>query len=312
MLLVSGVAGAQWYEVQRREAAAQALVEATLADPCFGAASLPGGAGCRAEALDAPAWITPIAQEVPWFTDPDCEVVPAPVRHARCVFGDRPPSRTVALVGDSHAEHWRGALHRIARERNWELVEYLRGGCPVVDARVISFDGRPTDSDGCRAWGRDVDRALREEAPDYVFTSAWASAFTFEGAAGDSLEVGAQGFADVWTGWAAAGAHVFVLRDVPGTGGQNVPECLATHRDAPLECARPRSEAIVDDPMSEAAARVAGDRIELVDLNDHFCDQATCYAAVGRSMVYFDRDHMSALFSWSLGPYLEERISGSA
>ena len=61
---------------------------------------------------------------------------------------------------------------------------------------------------------------------------------------GSSLQKGSEGFAETWTGWAETGALVFVLRDVPTTGGRFVPECLAIHQGAPLECASPRRDAV--------------------------------------------------------------------
>src|SRR5213075_2003026 len=36
-----------------------------------------------------------------------------------CVVGDRSSSTTIALLGDSHAEHWLSALDRIGKERGW-------------------------------------------------------------------------------------------------------------------------------------------------------------------------------------------------
>jgi peptidoglycan/LPS O-acetylase OafA/YrhL len=312
MLVVAGAAGLQWYEVQRREAATRAFLEAALRDPCFGAASLSGDPSCAADVFASPGWVTPLPEDAPWFEDPACTFSDEPVHLARCRFGDGPPARTVALVGDSHAEHWRGALHRIAEERNWELVEVLRGGCPATAATVATFRGdTPPDVAECHHWGEQVDRFLAAESPDYVFTSAWAGAYTFEGDEPGTRGAAVQGFADTWTDWAATGAQVFVLRDVPTTGGRDMPECLATHPGAPLDCARPRAEALGEDALAEAAVQVASDRIQLVDLTDRFCDDVTCYAAVGRSMVYYDRDHISGLYSWSLGPYLDERISGS-
>jgi hypothetical protein len=300
--VVSGVSALQWHEVGQQEDAARARLAASEGSPCFGAAAR-DGAGCS-NPFGTPMSLTLTPEDKPWFHDPACTVTLVPVDIATCQFGTEPPARTVALVGDSHAEHWRGALHRIAKEFNWKIVELLKGACPVTDARVVGFNGARTDSESCRTWNGEVSRFLSRQHPDYIFTSSWAAAMTFEG----GPESGVRGFADTWTRWAEAGSRVFVLRDVPATGHRDIPECLVTHPDRPTDCARPRSQALVPDALTEAAQRIRDSRIRLIDLSDRFCDRSTCYAAIGGATVYWDRDHMSAPFSRSLAPYLLDRM----
>jgi peptidoglycan/LPS O-acetylase OafA/YrhL len=308
MLVVSSVAMLQQHEVGVLAGAARAHLAASQGDACFGAGSrAPGVSGCP-DVFGAPVSLTPAPEDRPWFTDPACTITLVPVRVARCQFSNAPPARTVALVGDSHAEHWRGALHRIARELNWKIVEVLKGGCPATSARVLRFDGKRMDTEACHAWGQQASQIVAAEHPDYVFTSSWAAAMTFDGAGGEPREAGIAGFSDTWTEWAHAGATVFVLRDVPSTGGRDIPECLVTHPGDPTACDSPRAVALAPDALTEAAARLHSARIRLIDMSDFFCDHATCYAAVGGAIVYWDHDHMSAQFSRSLAPYLLDRI----
>ena len=307
MLVVSSVAVLQRHEVSVQADAARAHLAAAEGDPCFGAASRAPGAHCT-DVFGPPASLTLSPEDPPWFVDPACTVAPAPIGVATCRFSSAPPTRTVALVGDSHAQAWRGAVHRIARELNWKVVEILKGACPVTTARVVRFNGKVTDTEACHTWGQQVSQVLAAEHPDYVFTSSWAAAMTFDGAGGDPRGAGIRGFADTWTAWAHAGSTVFVLRDVPSTGGRDIPECLVTHPGDPGACASPRDVALAPDALTEAAARVASPRIRLIDLSDFFCDAATCHPAVGGAIVYWDHDHMSAQFSRSLAPYLLDRI----
>lgn len=311
MVAVSAVAGLLWHEVGQREKAARASLEQAEGDLCFGATAVaPGRTGC-ADPFGAPASLTLAPSDEPWFRDPACSVSERGLQVATCRFSADPPARRVALVGDSHAEHWRGALHRIGRERNWEIVELLRGGCPATHAVAVTFENREMDAEGCYRWGQQVDDVLRDGSFDYVFTSSFTTAFTFEAAgAPNSLESGTRGFADAWTGWADSGARVYVLRDVPTTGGRHVPECLQSNPDSPIECARPRVEAVVADAATRAIQRVGDDRIRLLDLTSFFCDETTCYSAIGGAVVYWDANHMSAQYSRSLAPYLLEQIGG--
>jgi peptidoglycan/LPS O-acetylase OafA/YrhL len=308
---VAGVAGWQYHRVAVAEAAAQDALAAALDDPCFGAGSLaPGATGCT-DVYGPPASLTLTDDDQPWFTDPACAVTQARTEAdldlTTCRYGTEPPTRRVALVGDSHAEHWRGALHEIARQQNWELVEILRGACPVTEARVLAFQGSPTDTEGCARWGRQVTDHLTSGSFDAVVTSSFTTAFTFDGA--DPREAGARGFQATWETWADAGLDVHVLRDIPTTALPHVPECLQSHPDDPLACSRPRGEAVVPDAATLAAERVTSPRVQLVDLTDLFCDETTCYTAIGGAVVYWDANHLTAQYSRSLAPFLLEELA---
>jgi hypothetical protein len=153
---------------------------------------------------------------------------------------------------------------------------------------------------------------LAAEPVDDIITSSFVSAFTFGSEDGSSsLEAGADGFVETWTEWADTGARVHVLRDIPRTTLRHVPECLMANATDPLECSRPRSEAVRPDAATAAAERVASDRIRLVDMTDFFCDESTCYTAIGGAVVYWDADHLSAQYSRSLAPYVLQRLTSS-
>jgi hypothetical protein len=214
----------------------------------------------------------------------------------------------VVLVGDSHAEHWRAALHEVAAVQNWEVVEVLRGGCPAIDVDVLTFDGAPTNTQGCREWGQQVQQMLAADPPDYVFTSSWASSYTVAAVDGDPFETAVQAYADRWSSWADLGIEVFVLRDIPGEGGRSVPECVATNPRAPDLCATPRAQAFLPDPARAAAERVVSPRVHELDLTPYSCDDQVCHAVVGGALVYWDGNHMSAQYGRTLAPLLLDQV----
>jgi peptidoglycan/LPS O-acetylase OafA/YrhL len=311
MALVAGVAGWQYHRVAMAEADARDALAAAQDDPCFGAGSLaPGATGCG-DVYGPPASLTLTDDDQPWFIDPACRLTEGgrsdtDLDVTTCRFGSEPPTRRVALVGDSHAEHWRGAVHEVARRQNWELVEILRGACPVTEARVLAFQGADTDTDGCARWGGEVTDWLTSHDVDAVVTSSFTTAFTFDGA--DSLEAGVQGFQATWSTWLEAGLEVDVLRDVPTTGLPHVPECLQAHPGDPLACSRLRADAVVPDAATLAVERTPAPGLHLVDLTDLFCDETTCYTAIGGAVVYWDANHLTAQYSRSLAPFLLEEL----
>ncbi|MGY2084936.1 acyltransferase family protein [Blastococcus sp. SYSU DS0539] len=309
MGVTAAAAGGIFFLVSAHEDDARAELAALAHDPCFGAGAMaPGATGCG-EVFGPPASLTLTADDEPWFDDPACSVAEGELTISTCRYGDGAPSRTVALVGDSHAEHWRGALHEIARQENWELVELLRGACPVTEARVLAFQGDATDTEGCARWGQQVTDHLTSGSFDAVVTSSFTTAFTFGGAAGTSMEAGTEGFRATWSEWADAVPQVYVIRDVPTTEVRHVPECLQANPDDPLACSRPRSEAVLPDAAMAAVEELDPERVRLVDLTDLFCDQTTCYTAIGGAVVYWDANHLSGQFSRSLAPFLREALA---
>ncbi len=55
-----------------------------------------------------------------------------------CEFGVPAPqaTATVALVGNSHAGHWRAALAVVAAALHWQGLSITRSSCPFLDAPV--------------------------------------------------------------------------------------------------------------------------------------------------------------------------------
>jgi peptidoglycan/LPS O-acetylase OafA/YrhL len=314
MLVVAVTSTVIWHRVDVEAEAALDRIAAAQSDPCFGAAALgaPESAGC-ADPFRAPDAVTIPAGDEPWFGEPACLLAQGPLSANICRFSDGPPTRTVALVGDSHAQHWRGAVEAIAKQLGWEVIEIFKGACPATHARSLSFLGTswdPARVEDCRRWSDRLDDELVRLGPDLVFTSGFVDAMQFDEDPAKSLESGAAGFAEAWGDWADDGMDVVVLRDIPTTGGVRMIDCLAMNTDDATACSRPREEAVVPDPLSAGVALAASDRIQLVDFTDHFCDEQRCYAAVGGSIVYYDADHLTGQFARTLAPFLLEEIGG--
>ena len=182
----------------------------------------------------------------------------------------------------------------------------------MTEARVLAFNGNATDTEGCATWGRRVTDYLADEPVDDVITSSFASAFTFESArAARRWKPARRASSRRGPRGPTTGARVHVLRDVPTTAVRHVPECLMANATDPLECSRPRSEAVVPtDAATRRPSASAPTAVRLVDLTDFFCDESTCYTAIGGAVVYWDADHLSAQYSRSLAPTLLERMGG--
>ena len=76
----------------------------------------------------------------------------------------------------------------------------------------------------------------------------------------------------------------------------------------PLECASPRSEALLADPFVEAFEALEREDATVLDLSDAFCDEELCYALIGGLPVHFDDRHVSRSYSQTLAPRLWDQL----
>ena len=301
MLVIVLVSGTQVFAAGVRERQTAVLLAGVSGTPCFGAPAMENRARCP-EALKAMPLAAITKTDAPWAPDPGCRGIGSDLSVMACYWGTGKPSRVVALVGDSHAEHWRGALHRIAKAKNWKIIEMFAGGCPATYARSVTFERRARDGDVCPSWTAKATAELKTLAPDDIITTAFVQQNVFEPA-----NSGPDGFEQVWREWLAF-TRVTVLRDIPAAGNKNGPQCLAVNEGKPLACSNPRSKVLIDDDMMRAA-RSMRHEVNLVDLSDYFCDAKRCYAVIGGASVYYDYDHMSNQFSATLASALLHGLS---
>lgn len=282
---------------------------------CHGPQALDPSAACpdRFGPADEPVMSSRNAY---FSSPPECAVVPGGVAFgaapatAACDFsGGAPDPVRVWIVGDSHAEQWKGAILDIARRKGWSVTWSFGGGCPVNDAPYIGFrtPSSPADRDRCRSWSTKVTDQVLKEAPDLVFTSSAGRAqLVDDGTGRPQPEQFVDGLTRTWSIWADAGIVVVPLGGVPFNAEVRDPGCALLHEARPVECAVPEEKANPADPYLVAAARMANDRVRPFDASRFFCAEGLCYAVVGGIVVYYDADHLNLDYVRRLAPALEK------
>src|SRR5207248_1005549 len=132
-----------------------------------------------------------------------------------CAFGT-PASRavaTIALLGDSHAAHWRAALDVVARAKRWHVLSIALSGCPYSTATRVLPD--PLHR-AC------VDRNAQMPAwfadhPEVhtVFVSELSGARWMFPPGSDQFESQVAAYVDAWSRLPPSVEHVVVIRDSP-------------------------------------------------------------------------------------------------
>jgi len=231
-----------------------------------------------------------------------------------CVLGDRSATTTIALLGDSHAEHWTGGLDRAGRERGWRVDVMVKGGCPVIDMTELGVGRFARYYGECARYHEAMMRRIVAMRPAAVVLSSWDHYIPPDGASEDwqlSPSMWERGLRRTYSRLAAAGIHTIVLRDVPRTGF-DVPACLS-RRAARLPFARTcaydgaTSVSRVAVAAQDRAAR--GLPVRIVDMNDQLCDIPRCQVVRNGTIVYTDDNHLTASFSRSIATVLGQRIA---
>lgn len=233
-----------------------------------------------------------------------------------CVLGDAAASTVVALLGDSHAEHWLGGLDRAGRERGWRIDAMVKGGCPVADMTELGSERFTRYYRECARYREAMLRRIIATRPAAVVLSSWDHYIPPDGTAADwqvSPSMWERGLRRTYERLAAAGIHTIVLRDVPRTGF-DVPACLsrrAARLPFAMACTYDRATSLSRIAIAAQDRAARGLPVMLVDMNDQICDTPSCVVVRNGAIVFTDDNHLTATFSRSIAPVLGRRIAAA-
>ena len=185
----------------------------------------------------------------------------------------RDARQTVALIGDSHAVHWRAALQHVFKVHRWRGITIYRSQCPFTAARTSLAGARRL---GLRAVEARHAR-LPERAPEIgtIFVSGNTGAGVVVPPGQNRFEVKTAGYMNAWGGLPASIQHIVVLRDPPHnreTTAACVERAIERRKPAGTTCQVPVATALAPDPAIEAAKRLNSPRVQAIDLTPFMCD----------------------------------------
>ena len=217
-----------------------------------------------------------------------------------CEFGD-PLAKDgphVALIGDSHAAHWRAAVDVAAKAAGWRAVAIASPGCSFS---TEVYPAPPPIPERCRRHSAEALTWLRRHPSVRTVVTS--------NAAGRGLSP--EGYLAMWRRLPSTVRRIYVIRDVPRVSHATA-GCVASvkrrRRRSARACPVSRASAFPADTSAQAAAR-GGRRVRLLDFSRFFCGARRCYPVVGGAYVYVDFNHMNPIFSSTLGPYLLRAMS---
>ena len=291
-------------------AAPQAPQAPPAPPPCFGAAARDTLHPCDNPALRLQVVPSPAVARAE-FNAP-CSNFHADHGVNTCEFGApaAPGIRTIALVGDSHASHWRAALDVAARDEGWHGFSVTRQSCAFSQATRLTPEPVRTK---CRDWVKLLPGFLRAHPEiDTLFVSAITGSKINIPPGRTTREANVNGFRNAWRRLPDSVRHVVVIRDSPRIFRDTVAcidRAIERRLRAGLVCAVPRERSLKPDPQAIAARDAHSPRLQVVDLTRLMCSARRCFPVIGGALVFKDLHHFTVQFAQTLGPALSRSIA---
>jgi peptidoglycan/LPS O-acetylase OafA/YrhL len=231
----------------------------------------------------------------------------APPPDSACTFGDPTANRTMALVGDSHANQWFSALSAFAQAQHWKLVFYGKAACPIGNYRTYVDATTNRLYTQCNDWRSALLGRIRALRPAVVVIANELR----------TVDVDPTGMVQTVTALSANGAKVVYVEDSPNPGNAGaIPDCLASHPQNIQKCSlhrgasNTRLEGMVARSLEANAVRKVGATV--IDPTQWFCTATVCPPVINNMIVYADSSHITATYATWLTPVVATALEAAA
>jgi peptidoglycan/LPS O-acetylase OafA/YrhL len=207
-----------------------------------------------------------------------------------CRLGDRTSAKTIAVIGDSHAQMWMPAILRMAGRDGWVVLPLVKQSCIPR-----SWSG---STSACGTWYRWAKaRASALHPTVTLIVASWAGTF------GPRRAI--EPMASLSTAMRRFSASVIVVGDAP-TQSHDPVDCLLGQGATMKTCtATAKPAQLRTDDAIAAGARKHG--IGFISTRGWFCAhprgstvEYLCPMVINRTITWLDRGHISQTYSLEL------------
>jgi len=200
-----------------------------------------------------------------------------------CSYGLEAGSKTVVLLGDSHAANWFAPLNRAAKQEDWRLLVRTKASCRPVDVEQTRADGgRKRPYTECTQWLATTFDEIERIKPDLVVVAGTRH----------KLDIDAE--TRVIQRLARA-APTVVVRDIPWLPVDAL-GCLRSAKQ-PEDCAWPMAQLLKGRTYPRTPSDAMPSNAQILDLNSALCANDTCSVVQDGQVTRFDAHHLTASFS---------------
>jgi hypothetical protein len=230
---------------------------------------------------------------------------------SKCTYGNPSGEYTVVLVGDSHGSALFPGVNAVAKAHGWKLVPYLKINCSFLDLGDLMWFGPPMVTyPACETWNSNVIRKLQSSPPNLVIISMSRWIFTND-THEETVTVESNALIRMIQKIPAS-TRVVLIQDPPLPTANKVPDCLSANLSDYRKCAYTRTRGFGSGMglREQAAAKATG--AGLIDLTPYICPGASgnCPVVLNNLIMWRDEHHLTATFSASLGPGIDDQLMG--
>lgn len=204
-----------------------------------------------------------------------------------CHLGEKSSSKSIVVIGDSHAQMWMPAILRMAQKDGWVIRPLIKSGCsPSTWFGDLSLAI-------CRPWYRWAVAQAEALHPDVtLIAGGWS------GVTGHTAEEVKNGVVSLATRMKRSSKSVVVVQDVDGIGKQPV-DCLLAEHATMKTCTTswPDQRFWLNDEIAALAAHYG---FGLLETRGWFCFKSQCPIVIGHTIAYRDLDHITKTYALSL------------
>ena len=224
-----------------------------------------------------------------------------------CSYGDLAATRTIALAGGSHAEHWLPALDLLGQLHHFKVVTYLKMGCPLSTEEVPLIMGNNAPYPQCREWVQRTVNKLIVDRPDYVFTTTTRPWNIKSGDVMPSTYIG------IWQTLSDNNIPILGMRDTPWLVKNGKPfdpaDCLAKGGNA-QSCAVKRSDVLSDHNQTlDFVAQFP--LLKVLDMSNAICRADVCRPVEGNVLIYHGAHHLDPTYVRTMTNELGRQIAAN-
>jgi len=207
-----------------------------------------------------------------------------------CRLGDTGGSKTIVVIGDSHAQMWMPSILNMAGRDRWVVIPFVKVSC-IPRSWIVS-------SRGCGAWYRWTRTRASALHPDVtLIIGSWAGTWSPHRAIKTVRELSSV--------MKRSSGSVMVMSDPPGQRREPV-DCLLDERSTMRTCStEPTRTQLETNAAITSDARRNG--IGVVDTKGWFCARTRaparrqlCPLVINQTITYVDRGHVSQTYAREL------------
>ena len=240
----------------------------------------------------------------------ECEYFEINEDRPLCPRGDPDGTKTLILIGDSHARQWIPALEELGKRYGYEAYFLVREGCPSSDVTPwLNNDTGPAVL--CEAFQDWAVEQVEEMRPDVVVLGSQANPNGFEGPDGehvtdldDMVEMYGAGMTSEVERLSPHAGRVVLIGDPPDLtfdpgrclGDEDLGKCLSDGNPTGVRFA----DSLRDGALAAGA--------EFVKTSQWFCAYDKCPTVIGDYIARRDKAHVSVSYAEYLTDALEKKL----